>query len=414
LNRWTELESVEGTPSAVIVLIHGTFARDAEWVKSGSQLHKDIKKYIAKSPLVCSFTWSGRNCILHRELASAALREELAKSLERYPATPHILIGHSHGGNVAIQSVAGLPSPESIKIVCLSTPFIYAIPRSYSDRPHEKKPTAVDHGTLLMFVLVSIALLMGLRSDWALRIVTIGVGLPTFFLMRSMIKRYRDWSLKLSGPRVPRIELPSGSLLFLRFLADEATFALITFQSIQYALVRIAKAQAQLIEKTGDILRYLAGKWSGFFSLFLMVAGGTLGILLLYLASLISGLVGARHPVDADWLAPHNPHFVVVIIPVMLAPAIIFFLMLLTLFLMVLNIVLYVLMPLVGVKVFGWRLAASSVFNEITVESAPLGTWNLLTLFPLPGDVWLRHSMGYEDPKARQQVTTFIIESLKA
>ncbi|RSL17680.1 hypothetical protein EDE15_3217 [Edaphobacter aggregans] len=272
----------------------------------------------------------------------------------------------------------------------------------------------MDHGTLLMVVLVAIALLMGLRSDWALRIVTIGVGLPTFFVMRNMIKRYRDWSLKLSGSTVPRIELPSGSLLFLRFLADEATFALITFQSIQYAFVRIAKAQAQLIENTGDILRYLVGKWSGFFSLFLIVAGGTLGIILLYLVSLISVFVGARHPVDADWLAPHNPYSVVVLIPVMLAPAIIFFLMLLTLFLMVLNIVLYVLMPLAGAKVFGWRLAASSVFNEITVESAPLGTWSLLTLFPLPGDVWLRHSMGYEDPNARQQVVTFIIENLKA
>jgi hypothetical protein len=79
---------------------------------------------------------------------------------------------------------------------------------------------------------------------------------------------------------------------------------------------------------------------------------------------------------------------------------------------MLLNIGLYVLMPLVGAKVFGGRLAASSVWNEITVEAAPLGVWHLFTLFPSPGDAWLRHSMGYEDPKARMQVMMFIKESL--
>lgn len=109
LHQWTELEPVAEDPSVVIGLIHGTWDPDAQWCQCGSLLYRAIQKSVTGNPLVCSFTWSGKNSVKERKLAAEALRNKLAESQEKYARTSHMLIGHSHGGNIAIQATAGLP-----------------------------------------------------------------------------------------------------------------------------------------------------------------------------------------------------------------------------------------------------------------------------------------------------------------
>ncbi len=117
LHEWTELEPAVGTPSVIIGLIHGTKAPDAKWCQCGSLLHSAIQQNVGGNPLVCSFRWSGKNCIVSRKQAAHAPHEKLIGSQAKYPGIPHILIGHSHGGNIALEAAAGLPMQPQIRIV---------------------------------------------------------------------------------------------------------------------------------------------------------------------------------------------------------------------------------------------------------------------------------------------------------
>ena len=106
LYELNELQSVQGTPSQVIILIQGTFSRNASWTKPGSAFLKGIRKSAPNDSLILGFTWTGKNCALAREKAALKLRQHLLASAEKYPCAPHVLIGHSHGGNIALRAAS--------------------------------------------------------------------------------------------------------------------------------------------------------------------------------------------------------------------------------------------------------------------------------------------------------------------
>lgn len=84
--------------SAVVILVHGTFAYDVSWCKPGGDFYEALKKSAKKiGHKVIPFTWSGKLNDLSRLQAAQSLVETLAS----YPETEQkILVGHSHGGNV--------------------------------------------------------------------------------------------------------------------------------------------------------------------------------------------------------------------------------------------------------------------------------------------------------------------------
>ncbi len=126
----------------------------------------------------------------------------------------------------------------------------------------------------------------------------------------------------------------------------------------------------------------LLQKWNGLFFLLVMLSSAGVGILFLYLLSMADRAVGAQHLLYAKWFTFQNPHFRVALIPPLLVLAVLSLLVIVALVLMAVNLALYLLMLPIGILPVGWRLTASSVWNEVTVESAPLGKWNLVTLFP--------------------------------
>lgn len=120
LNKQTSAEDV-------VILIHGTFAKKtAIWVRDDSTLAKAITSQL---PIhrIKAFRWSGRNT--HGARISAG--EELAGLIDRWatdlPSGAGVhLIGHSHGGNVALYAQAICRHKEKIKsIACLGTPFLH-------------------------------------------------------------------------------------------------------------------------------------------------------------------------------------------------------------------------------------------------------------------------------------------------
>jgi hypothetical protein len=108
-------------------LIHGTFATDAEWVLPGSPMRKELAAAHGDHCLFAPFHWNGANNNFERIVAAKDLIAHLEQIEATHPSIRHILIAHSHGGNLAVQATThGTLSRPVDGICCLATPFFHA------------------------------------------------------------------------------------------------------------------------------------------------------------------------------------------------------------------------------------------------------------------------------------------------
>ncbi|MGV7210767.1 hypothetical protein ACLB1G_23280 [Oxalobacteraceae bacterium A2-2] len=106
----------------VVHLVHGTFEPDAGWTKKDSPLWEKISKQ-AQGVKHSRVVWSGENSERGRLEGVGVLRERI-KTL---PAKRHIIIAHSHAGNIVrsmIEQDKGLAA-DVAGVALLSTPFIH-------------------------------------------------------------------------------------------------------------------------------------------------------------------------------------------------------------------------------------------------------------------------------------------------
>ena len=107
------------------ILVHGTFARDADWVHQASPICCALKEAFRESTIE-RFEWAGDNLQPTRESEARRLRNFLL-SLGGDPDNPRrmAVIAHSHGGNLAVGAIRGqTPIPGLACVVCLATPFL--------------------------------------------------------------------------------------------------------------------------------------------------------------------------------------------------------------------------------------------------------------------------------------------------
>ena len=105
-----------------VMLIHGTWARDAEWVKKDSSLARRIQQDAPEVRVVEPFHWSGDNDFVSRVRAG----DELAAHLSALaPGTQVYLVAHSRGGSVVHYAWQRHPQAFSqvVGIACMATPF---------------------------------------------------------------------------------------------------------------------------------------------------------------------------------------------------------------------------------------------------------------------------------------------------
>jgi hypothetical protein len=114
----------------MIVLVHGTWARHAPWTQDGSTLRSVLERELrdagAADIRFHAFEWSGKNDHRHRRAASICLRKELRENIIAHPDYRHIVIAHSHGGNIALRAVRRSRSlrRHGVAVACLATPFL--------------------------------------------------------------------------------------------------------------------------------------------------------------------------------------------------------------------------------------------------------------------------------------------------
>ena len=91
-------------PFAVVTLIHGNWSRRTRW----PDLEQAVSEVLSGGDRRIEFNyfaWSGRNLLSHRASASAQLRQLLGQQISRSPGAVHIVITHSHGGNILLHAL---------------------------------------------------------------------------------------------------------------------------------------------------------------------------------------------------------------------------------------------------------------------------------------------------------------------
>jgi hypothetical protein len=111
-----------------IILVHGTFARNAAWMRPDSELRKHIEAHLPGRVVFHRFRWSGLPSHFERDRAARDLRARLLKCVHNSEAAHHhCVISHSHGGNVVCYALRDAPElvDRIDRIIKLSTPFLW-------------------------------------------------------------------------------------------------------------------------------------------------------------------------------------------------------------------------------------------------------------------------------------------------
>ncbi len=95
----------------VWIIIHGTFAQYASWHKPNNTFITTLKKHLNHNAEVHRFLWSGKNSYQARAEAGILCKDYI-KNIMPPNGCLHI-IGHSHGGNVAIIAAEELAKENS-------------------------------------------------------------------------------------------------------------------------------------------------------------------------------------------------------------------------------------------------------------------------------------------------------------
>jgi pimeloyl-ACP methyl ester carboxylesterase len=109
----------------VYIVLHGTWGSETTWYAPGGDFFDALESNAHKqSASVTPFRWSGKNSV---EARNAAARN-LAKLIDTYDAsTTIIIIGHSHGGTVALLASDLIKNNKIALLYTLGTPINKAI-----------------------------------------------------------------------------------------------------------------------------------------------------------------------------------------------------------------------------------------------------------------------------------------------
>ena len=109
-----------------IYLIHGTWSNPQTW-EDIDGITDASYQFFNDSNLALNFTWSGGNSIAHRTEAANSLIEAISARIDSNNKEPITLVGHSHGGNVAIEclnKIVEMPEFDDVELnlITINTP----------------------------------------------------------------------------------------------------------------------------------------------------------------------------------------------------------------------------------------------------------------------------------------------------
>jgi hypothetical protein len=213
-------------PEYVVHMVHGTFARKASWIESHSRLSRELIEALGWRAKIEPFHWSGRNGALARWRAALRFEVHLQERIRLHPAAHHIVIAHSHGGNIALWALRDRSLADRVLgVITLSTPFLSA-------RLRPSKGELIDLGTALFAgVFMASAVLFfsvssGLGLSWWPWAAGIGAGAIAAIIGGGLAsEQMRKFAERVCG-RMPDTALRPEQVAIVRVQGDEATAAI--------------------------------------------------------------------------------------------------------------------------------------------------------------------------------------------
>lgn len=408
---------VPKSPTAIVTLIHGTFARGAPWTLPGSPLCEVLRSQLGEGALLRRFDWSGRNSFDARAKAAAALSADISKIRRDHPSIPHYLIGHSHGGSVAMGGTLAA-GPDSVAgVVCLATPVLTTHERQFS--PFVR--TMIGFGFFVTLLLLASFLFPWMKlfdpkspmtnREMGLMVVCAALAFGWYKAAHRVAERVCE-SLTYS-------RLDPERVAFVRSPFDEASGVIGLANVVSWLIGRLTSGSFELFAsfrdlppgrtRLGTALRFTgvtlaalalsmlwiwppamrlfgAAPWLdtiAAWALMLILLVGATGLLLTLLAPVLT-VVHERRGVR--WVFWPVYLYILLIGGFIFVPAI-------------------VVMSFAHAAAVGAELLLCSVLVEVTAEPCPPGNWTLYQLKPPPeGD--LRHSSVYANENALAAVRT--------
>ena len=140
-------------PALVCVVVHGTFAPDAEWTHENSALRQAIAAQADGHVTFEVCKWSGLNTHAARIKGGLELANVVAEVRRRPNRSRIVAIAHSHGGNVVAYGGRDVPpEAQADAMVTLGTPFLDLRPRHLE--PYFRILDICLHGLVLAALVV--------------------------------------------------------------------------------------------------------------------------------------------------------------------------------------------------------------------------------------------------------------------
>ena len=112
-----------------LILVHGTYKPNAAWSLEMSPLTDALRRTFDSAEIE-RFVWDGENSVRSRHTAAQSLAIKLDELRAAEPNKLVVVIAHSHGGNIAFNAIASLPTHNNVgALVTLGTPFFEFLPR---------------------------------------------------------------------------------------------------------------------------------------------------------------------------------------------------------------------------------------------------------------------------------------------
>jgi pimeloyl-ACP methyl ester carboxylesterase len=391
------------TPTLVVTLVHGTWAANAAWLRADSALSRSLLAAFPDHVLrFVPFRWSGRNSVSARFRAGQVLAQKLSAMRQEWPAARHVLVGHSHGGFVALSALRGATTDERIRgVACLSTPFLMARARPMSR-------LARAGLTVTPALLVAFGCGQAVEHSPLGPIVDRHESLQGAFGLLVLVLAALAWywtprAVQALSARVfERMQLPQlepNQLFVMRAPGDEASAALGAAQILNFAVTRIWDRMSAILDdaiRRGDLWLDLLGRigWPlHAFNAALVAAAALVAfgvprtVLSLDTATIICAVLLGVAGVSWGLLLGQSWGKLIglLLLGVIAAP-------------------LPVLLALLAIP-FAPELAVVSLVLNVSAEPTPPGVWTVRQLRPEPdaaedpGTI-LMHSVAYQDSAA--------------
>lgn len=400
-------------PRYIVYLVHGTWSRKSRWIAEDSEFSKALAGRLGVPLRLRPFRWSGKNSFSARESAAEELSKLLFEKLREFPLSVHVVIAHSHGGNIALRAIADEYLHRRVVLVCLSTPFLNVRKRRISSGSEKTVGTgALMLACLLIAGAMGLPLIgwlnahgapmwlrtsrwvswMDLKTDDAIYpIFVVPLAIAAGFIRRSRQKAELLWE-KL------RYRVPEQTMLkILRTRGDEASAALSSYQLLSWVISKIVErtsAAAECVERFCQKLPRLrwvfASSWksAGIFRRALVVLANAV----LIAAGMAAAAEMAPTVRDALGFVFFSYVFGLVALPWFVGA--------------VLGVVLALMVAVLcvlGLVSVGSDAIMAAVLYDITPESTPEGNWEVCLCAPperADGATGLMHSAIYENPAA--------------